>query len=158
MKINKFMQAININPAKKAEETFPKTKPMPADSVSFSHSVKPSNDQKFIELREDISKKMQPLLSGSEEAGWDFYINSTAENMDKMNAAQDKVNEFYDDKEVYKKLKAINDNGGVEDKKLQKAKNLRDECENTFNEIQSLIIPEVNSDLILKEINSLKNI
>lgn len=120
MKINKFMQAININPAKKAEETFPKTKPMPADSVSFSHSVKPSNDQKFIELREDISKKMQPLLSGSEEAGWDFYINSTAENMDKMNAAQDKVNEFYDDKEVYKKLKAINDNGGVEDKKLQK--------------------------------------
>ena len=26
--------------------------------------------------------------------------------------------------------------------------NLRDECENTFNEIQSLIIPEVNSDLI----------
>ena len=35
-----------------------------------------------------------------------------------------------------------------EDKKLQKAKNLRDECENTFNEIQSLIIPEVNSDLI----------
>ena len=113
MKINKFMQAININPAKKAEETFPKTKPMPADSVSFSHSVKPSNDQKFIELREDISKKMQPLLSGSEEAGWDFYINSTAENMDKMNAAQDKVNEFYDDKEVYKKLKAINDNGGV---------------------------------------------
>ena len=25
---------------------------------------------------------------------------------------------------------------------------LRDECENTFNEIQSLIIPEVNSDLI----------
>ena len=35
-----------------------------------------------------------------------------------------------------------------EDKKLQKAKKLQDECENTFNEIQSLIIPDENSDLI----------
>lgn len=35
-----------------------------------------------------------------------------------------------------------------EDKKLQKAKKLQDECENTFNEIQSLIITDENSDLI----------
>lgn len=35
---------------------------------------------------------------------------------------------------------------------------LQDDCENTFNEIQSLIIPEVNSDLIYERNKFIKNI
>ena len=96
-----------------------KTKPMPLDSVSFSHNIK-DNEQKFVALREEISKEMKPIMSGVESACWDFYTESTPENMDKMNAAQDKADNFYDNKETYAKLKDINDAGGVSDKKLQK--------------------------------------
>ena len=37
-----------------------------------------------------------------------------------MNEAQNKVNDFYDNKEIYTKLKEINDNGGVSEKHLKK--------------------------------------
>ena len=122
MKIGNIIQSSVVNNLKKVTDNFPKTKPMPADSVEFSTKAAPikTNDDKFVELRETISPKMQEVLSGSEEAGWDFYINSTEENMDKMNVAQDKVNNFYDDPETYAKLKEINEAGGVKDEKLQK--------------------------------------
>lgn len=97
----------------------PKTKPMPMDSVSFSSNIK-ENEKNFVELREKISKDMKPIMSNSEAACWDFYTNSSQENLDKMNVAQDKANDFYDNKDIYAKLKEINDKGGVHDKKLQK--------------------------------------
>ncbi len=97
----------------------PKTKPMPMDSVSFSSNIK-ENEKNFVELREKISKDMKPIMSNSEAACWDFYTESSQENLDKMNAAQDKANDFYDNKEIYAQLKEINDKGGVHDKKLQK--------------------------------------
>ena len=122
MKIGNIIQSSVVNNLKKVADNFPKTKPMPADSVEFSikTTLAKTNDDKFVELRETISPKMQEVLSNSEEAGWDFYINSTEENMDKMNVAQDKVNNFYDDPETYAKLKEINEAGGVKDEKLQK--------------------------------------
>ena len=79
-----------------------------------------SNDEKFIELREKISKDMEPMMSDAEAACWDFYTNSTEENMNKMNVAQDKSTEFFDNAEIYAELKEINKSGGVKDKKLQK--------------------------------------
>ena len=97
----------------------PKTKPIPMDSVSFSTNIK-ENEQNFVELREQISKDMKPIMSASEAACWDFYTESSKENLDKMNAAQDKANDFYDNKEIYAQLKEINNKGGVQDKKLQK--------------------------------------
>lgn len=96
-----------------------KTKPMPMDSVSFSSNIK-ENEKNFIELREKISKDMKPIMSNSEAACWDFYTESSQENLNKMNTAQDKANDFYDNKEIYAQLKEINDKGGVHDKKLQK--------------------------------------
>ena len=120
MKINNIAQALGINNTQKTNNAYPKTKPMPMDSVSFSNTVKQTNDEKFVELREKISKGLQPVLEGEEAAAWDFYINSTPENLEKMNAASDRQSEFFDDKETYAKLKAINESGGVQDTKLQK--------------------------------------
>jgi peptidyl-dipeptidase A len=97
----------------------PKTKPFPPDSVTFSSNLK-SNEPEFIQLREEISKEMKPLLSNSELACWDFYTESSEENMQKMNSAQEKSNDFFDNPEIYSKLKSINDKGGVQDKKLKK--------------------------------------
>ncbi len=123
MKINNFVSDFALKRIKKNTDTYAKTKPMPADSISFSKTTK-TNDEKFIDLRESISQNMKAVLSNSEEACWNFYINSTSENMEKMNIAGDRVNEFYDNKEFYSKLKAINDNGGVKDLKLKKELNV----------------------------------
>lgn len=121
MNINKITQAFGINNKSVSTPQFPKTKPMPMDSVSFSGVQKqPTNDEKFVALRDEISVGMQEVLEGEEAAGWDFYINSTEENLEKMNAASDKSADFFDDTEVYGKLKAINDAGGVQDAKLRK--------------------------------------
>ena len=121
MKINNFNNNINVNTQQVNNNPYPKTKPMPMDSVSFSKvAPKKSNDEKFIELREKISEKMEPLMSNTEEACWDFYTNSSDENMAKMNEAEDKSFEFYDNPEIYQELKEINKSGGVKDKKLQK--------------------------------------
>lgn len=120
MKINKIISDFNIN-LKKSNNIMPKTKPMPADSVSFSSSVqKKSNDEKFLELREKISPEMKELNKTVAAAEWDFYTNSTQENLDKANSAQDKLNDFYDNKDIYAEIKKINDNGGVNEKHLQK--------------------------------------
>lgn len=121
MKINNFNSNIRVNNQNVNTNPYQKTKPMPMDSVTFS-GVQPkmSNDEKFIELREKISKDMEPLMSDAEAACWDFYTNSTEENMNKMNVAQDKSTEFFDNAEIYAELKEINKSGGVKDKKLQK--------------------------------------
>lgn len=83
-----------------------KTKPMPLDSVSFSHSIK-DNEQKFVALREEISKDMKPIMSGVESACWDFYTESTPENMDKMNLAQDKADNFTITRKLTQNLKKL---------------------------------------------------
>ena len=83
MKINNISGIFNINNTKKAE-IHPKTKPMPMDSVSFSGIAKTqTNDEKFVALRDEISVGMQEVLQNEEAAAWDFYINSSEENLEK---------------------------------------------------------------------------
>jgi len=119
MNIRNIIPNFMVKNQTKATNNMPKTKPMPMDSVSFSGSIK-DNEQKFIALRDKLADNMKAVTGGAEAASWDFYINSTPENMDKMNAAQDKMNEFYDNKDVYAELKEINDKGGVGEKHLKK--------------------------------------
>jgi len=120
MKINKIISNFNIK-TEQTKQSFPKTKPMPADSVCFSNvPPKQTNDEKFVELREKISPEMKQLYTEVASADWDFYTNSSKENLEKSNAAQDKMNDFYDDKEIYKEIKKINDAGGVKEPHLQK--------------------------------------
>lgn len=118
MQIRNILPSFKVNNTTVSNDTV-KTKPMPMDSVSFSTNIK-ENEKNFINLREEISKDMKPIMSNSEAACWDFYTESTPENMDKMNVSQDKANDFYDNKEIYAKLKEINEAGGVADKKLKK--------------------------------------
>ena len=118
MQIRNILPSFKVNNTTVSNDTV-KTKPMPMDSVSFSTNIK-ENEKNFINLREEISKDMKPIMSNSEAACWDFYTESTPENMNKMNVSQDKANDFYDNKEIYAKLKEINEAGGVADKKLKK--------------------------------------
>ena len=119
MDIRSILPNFTVKQQTQTTNNMPKTKPMPMDSVSFSTNIK-DNEQKFVNLRDKIADKMKSVTNGVEEASWDFYTNSTPENMDKMNAAEDKLNEFYDNKDVYAELKEINDKGGVGEKHLKK--------------------------------------
>ena len=119
MDIRSILPNFTVKQQTQTTNNMPKTKPMPMDSVSFSTNIK-DNEQKFVNLRDKIADKMKAVTNGVEEASWDFYTNSTPENMDKMNAAEDKLNEFYDNKDVYAELKEINDKGGVGEKHLKK--------------------------------------
>ena len=120
MNIRSILPSFMVKQSKVQNNT-PKTKhiTMPMDSVSFSNSIK-DNEQKFVALRDKLADGMKSVTNGAEAASWDFYTNSTTENMDKMNAAQDKLNDFYDNKDVYAELKEINDKGGVGEKHLKK--------------------------------------
>ena len=119
MDIKNILPSVGVKAQAKVQNNLPKTKPMPMDSVSFSTNIK-DNEQKFISLRDRLADGMKEVLSGSEAACWDFYTNSTSENLQKMNAAQDKQNDFFDNKDVYAELKEINDKGGVGEKHLKK--------------------------------------
>ena len=121
-----------------------------------------SCDEKFIQLREEISKDLKPILSHAEKACRDFYILSNEENLEKMNSAQNKATDFYDNPEIYKKLKEINDNGGVTELHLKKQlKKLTSEFGDgiefkkeikTINEKENEISQKINSYIM--EINN----
>ena len=79
-----------------------------------------NSDKEFIALRDSISEGIEQVTCDVELASWNFYTNSTQENLQKMNEAQNKYLEFYNNNEVYGKLKQISDNGGVSDNHLKK--------------------------------------
>lgn len=63
--------------------------------------------KKFIDLREDFSKKLEPATIEAESADWDFYTNSTDENMEKSQIASDNLSAIFQDEETYKKFLEI---------------------------------------------------
>ena len=89
--------------------------------------------KKFVNLREELSKKMEPLALEFKKADWDFYTNSTDENMEKSQKASDKYSEIFQDKEAYEKFLSIDAS------KLPKheAKQLKDILEEFDNELNT---------------------
>ena len=67
----------------------------------------PNETEKYINVREEFSKKLEPLRTDANKADWDFYINSTEENMAKSQEASEKLDEIFHDRETYEKLLAI---------------------------------------------------
>lgn len=61
----------------------------------------------FIDLREELSQKLEPLVLDSKRADWDFYINSTKENMKKSQFASDRVSEIFKNEATYQKFMEI---------------------------------------------------
>ena len=65
---------------------------------------------RFIELREDFSKKLEPATIDTERTCWDFYINSTPETQKLFEEAEDKMYSLYRDANFFEKLKNIDKN------------------------------------------------
>ena len=76
--------------------------------------------KEYIELRDKFCNELEPKSLKASIDCWNFYINSTPENMQKYQASQDEVYALYKNEELYKKFKSMQ----VDDKHL--AKQLRD--------------------------------
>ena len=89
--------------------------------------------EQYLKLREEFTKKYEPTLYNSELAGWNFYTNSTEENLKKYTQSQEQMSNLFKDEQMYKSLKAIQEEG-LEDKHL--AKQLKDLVKAFYNEIE----------------------
>ena len=63
--------------------------------------------KRFITLREDLSQELEPKSLEAKKADWDFYTNSTDENMQRAQETSDKYNEVFQNKEMYHKFLEI---------------------------------------------------
>jgi len=58
-------------------------------------------DKEFIDLREEFSKELEPRVHQLELACWEFYTNSTPQNMENYENAQEEVYKLYRNKDIY---------------------------------------------------------
>ena len=62
---------------------------------------KMSETEKFGLLKDNLANKVAPALLRSGEDEWNFYINSTPENMQKVQESEDRYYEVYRNKDMY---------------------------------------------------------
>ena len=100
------------------------------DMFCKSKEVKNSLMNKFIKLRDEFSEILLPAILKYNIASWDFYINSTNENLEIMTKSYDEYKNLWKNKSLYKeflKLKNI-DLPKHEEKQLKEIlKNFEDE-------------------------------
>ena len=77
------------------------------------------NEIKYIKLRDEFCKELEPKSLEANIDCWNFYINSTDENMKKYEQSQDAVYNLYKDKALYKELQEL-EKTGLEDPHLNK--------------------------------------
>ena len=66
--------------------------------------------KKFIDIREDFSKNLEPLAIKTEKTCWDFFINSNPETQAEYEKTEDELYSLYRDEETFNKLKTIDKN------------------------------------------------
>ncbi len=76
-------------------------------------------DNEFIKIRNEFSEKLEPLVIKSKIDDWNYYINSTDENLKKLEKSQEDISGLYRNKDIFNKLKTI-EKSGLEDKHLAK--------------------------------------
>ena len=76
-------------------------------------------DSEFIRIRNEFSEKLEPLVIKSKIDDWNYYINSTDENLKELEKSQEVISGLYRNKDIFTKLKAI-EKSGLEDKHLAK--------------------------------------
>ena len=63
--------------------------------------------EKFIELRDNFSYKLEKVTLKSNKSCWNFYINSTPENLAEYEKAQDEYSNLFKDKNTYEEFLKI---------------------------------------------------
>lgn len=66
--------------------------------------------EKFTDIREEFSKKLEPAQLKTEKACWDFFINSNPETQTEYEKAEDELYSLLRDEKTFEKLKAVDKN------------------------------------------------
>lgn len=94
----------------------------------------------FINIRDKFCKDLERVSINLEKSCWDFYTNSTAENMKKYEEAQDEYSKVFQNRDWYNKFLAINKDelSKHEQKQLKELLKEFDEELNTGEELKAL--------------------
>ena len=108
MKVLKINQTLNIKTFNNIKP--PLTKPLITPKIDMfckSAEVRKGLENKFIELRESFAEKLYPAYLKQSDADWNFYINSTDENLALLTKFEDEFYDLYRDKTTYDKFKTL---------------------------------------------------
>lgn len=107
----------------------------------------------FKELRDEFCKKLEKVSIDLEKKCWDFYINSTPENMQKYENAQDEYSKLFRDKKTYEKFQKI-DKTSLSKHEAKQLKNLLKEFDEELNTGEELKKLRQKENEIAKKFNS----
>ena len=107
----------------------------------------------FKELRDEFCKKLEKDNIDLEKKCWDFYINSTPENMQKYENAQDEYSKLFRDKKTYEKFQKI-DKNTLSKHEAKQLKNLLKEFDEELNTGEELKKLRQKENEIAKKFNS----
>ena len=94
----------------------------------------------FINIRDKFCKELERVSINLEKSCWDFYTNSTAENLKRYEEAQDEYSKVFQNRDWYNKFLAINKDelSKHEQKQLKELLKEFDEELNTGEELKAL--------------------
>ena len=93
-----------------------------------------TNLENYIKIRDEFGAELEKLAYNAEISAWDFYTNSTHENMHKYADAQEEMSNLYKNKDLYEKFKQIKETG-LGDKHIDKQ--IKDIVRAFYDEIES---------------------
>lgn len=89
------------------------------NKLSVKSSRMTKTDLEYVNLRDKFCAELEPKAIKANKDCWDFYINSTKENMKKYQESEDAVYDMYKDEKLYKDFQSIEEKG-LSDKHLSK--------------------------------------
>ncbi len=107
----------------------------------------------FIELREKFSEKLYKAYLKMCNADWDFYTNSTDNNLKKMTKAQDEYSKLFQDKKLYNEFKKI-DSSKLNKHEQKQLKNILKDFEEELNSGKELKALRDKENEIAQKFNS----
>lgn len=109
--------------------------------------------EKYISLRDEFSKELEKISINLEKSCWDFYTNSTPENMKKYETIQDEYSELFKNEDFYKKFKEI-DKTKLPKHEQKQLKDLLKEFDEELNAGDELKALRQKENEIAKKFNS----
>ncbi len=76
----------------------------PCGRINLEKIIMDKNKEKYIAIRDGFCEKLEPKYLDAAIKDWNFYTNSTKENMEKSSKANDEIQELYRNEQIYNEL------------------------------------------------------
>ena len=109
--------------------------------------------KKYIELRDRFSKELEGVSVNVERTCWDFYTNSTDENLEKYEIAQDEYSDVFQNREIFNEFLKI-DSEQLPKHEAKQLKDLLKEFDEELNTGEDLKALRMKENEIAHKFNS----